>query len=162
MHWVKRKRRLIRLILMAAALSSNSGWATQATTISQPSSTLSFPPSGNSVPQPRIATTVVHVPVAEAKDRLGFRRISTSDGLSQTRVAQIVQDDLGFIWFGTQYGLNRYDGYQFKLFVHERGRTDSLSGAFITALFKDRSGFLWIGCSQVLDRFDPRTETFTP
>jgi ligand-binding sensor domain-containing protein len=92
---------------------------------------------------------------------LRFRRISTSDGLSQTRVAQIVQDDRGFMWFGTQYGLDRYDGYEFKVYVHDPQRRNSPAGALISALFKDRSGVLWIGCNQILDRFDPRTEVFT-
>src|SRR5579863_3809643 len=57
-----------------------------------------------------------------------FTRMSTADGLSQTRVSQIVQDDRGFIWFGTQYGIDRYDGYEFKVFVHEAGRVNSLAG----------------------------------
>ncbi len=61
------------------------------------------------------------------------------DGLSQTKVSQIVQDDQGFIWFGSQYGLNRYDGYKFKVFKHEPGRTNSLSGVLISSLFKDGS-----------------------
>jgi ligand-binding sensor domain-containing protein len=83
-----------------------------------------------------------------------FSRLSTEQGLSQTRVAQIVQDDQGFIWFGKQYGLNRYDGYKFKVFVHDPARKDSLSCAFVRSLFKDRSGTLWVGCDQFLDRFD--------
>jgi hypothetical protein len=65
------------------------------------------------------------------------------------------------MWFGSQYGLNRYDGYKFKVFKHEPGRTNSLSGVFISSLFKDRSGSLWIGCDEFLDKFDPVTETFT-
>lgn len=103
---------------------------------------------------------VVRLPVEEAKG-LRFHRLSTADGLSQTRVAQIIQDDLGFIWFGTQYGLNRYDGYSFKLFVHEPGNERSAAGSFVFSLFKDRDGLIWIGWSEGLDRFDPRTETFT-
>src|SRR6266436_365712 len=89
-----------------------------------------------------------------------FTRLSTSEGLSQMRVSTILQDDKGFIWFGTQYGLNRYDGYMFKTFLHEPGNPNSLSGVFINSLFKDHSGALWIGCDQLLDRFDPATETF--
>jgi signal transduction histidine kinase/ligand-binding sensor domain-containing protein len=116
--------------------------------------------TGAAIPQPRIASEVIHIPVVEGGG-LRFRRLSTVDGLSQTRVAQIVQDDRGFIWFGTQYGLNRFDGYEFKVFVHDPRRANSLSGAFVSALFKDRSGALWVGCNEFLDRFDPRTETFT-
>ena len=112
------------------------------------------------VPEPRIAPNIVHTSVSEGTG-LSFRRISTTDGLSQTRVAQIIQDDRGFMWLGTQYGLNRYDGYEFKVYVHDPQRPNSLAGAWISALFKDRSGLLWIGCNQVLDRFDPQTEVFT-
>jgi len=57
---------------------------------------------------------------------LRFRRLSADSGLSQTRAAWVVQDKVGFIWFGTQYGLNRYDGYKSKVFKHEPGRPDSL------------------------------------
>jgi signal transduction histidine kinase/ligand-binding sensor domain-containing protein len=109
---------------------------------------------------PKVVAGAVNIPVVEGGSAR-FTRISTAEGLSQTRVSQIVQDDRGFIWLGTQYGLDRYDGYEFKVFVHEAGRVNSLAGAFVYSLFKDRSGMLWIGCNQTLDRFDPRTETFT-
>jgi ligand-binding sensor domain-containing protein/signal transduction histidine kinase len=90
-----------------------------------------------------------------------FHRLSTADGLSQTRVSHIVQDDRGFMWFGTQYGLNRFDGYRFKVFVHDPAKSESLSGVYISALFKDHNGTLWVGCDPYLDRFNPVTETFT-
>ena len=60
----------------------------------------------------------IALPVVDGKG-IRFTRLSTDEGLSQTKVSQIVQDDQGFMWFGTQYGLNRYDGYKFKLFVHD-------------------------------------------
>jgi PAS domain S-box-containing protein len=100
------------------------------------------------------------LPVVDGKG-IRFTRFSTEDGLSQTMVWQIVQDDQGFMWFGSQYGLNRYDGYKFKVFKHEPGVANSLSGVYIYSLFKDRSGTLWVGCDEFLDKFDPVTETFT-
>jgi ligand-binding sensor domain-containing protein/signal transduction histidine kinase len=115
--------------------------------------------SAHSPPQPVVAP-LVRIPVS-AGGRLSVRRVTTADGLSQTRVAQILQDDRGFIWFGTQYGLNRFDGYEFKVFVHKPGVANSLAGAYIFSLFQDRDGILWVGCNLTLDRFDPRTETFT-
>ena len=87
---------------------------------------------------------IVRLPVIDQQD-IRFKRLSTADGLSQTRVITMVEDDQGFIWFGTQYGLNRYDGHKFKLFKHDPGRPDSLSGVFVLSLFKDRSGTLWVG-----------------
>ena len=113
------------------------------------------------VPQAHVDPQTITLPVADAAHGIRFTRLSTDDGLSQTRVLQIVQDDQGFMWFGSQYGLNRYDGYTFKVFKHEPGRTNSLIGVFISSLFKDRSGSLWIGCDEFLDKFDPVTETFT-
>jgi signal transduction histidine kinase/ligand-binding sensor domain-containing protein len=100
------------------------------------------------------------LPIVEGHD-LRFRRLSVAQGLSQTRVSAIVQDNLGFLWFGTQYGLDRYDGYKFKVFAREPGRSNSLSGVFVRSLFKDRDGILWVGCDQYLDKFDSATETFT-
>ena len=89
-----------------------------------------------------------------------FQRLSAGTGLSQTRVAWVVQDKVGFMWFGTQYGLNRYDGYKSKVFKHEPGRPDSLSCVYVRNLLVDHAGTLWVGCDRFLDRFDPATETF--
>jgi len=102
----------------------------------------------------------VRLPVIDGND-IRFSRLSTAQGLSQTRVPQIVQDNQGFMWFGTQYGLNRYDGYEFRVFINDPARENSLSCVFIHSLFKDRSGTLWVGCDHSLDRFDGVAETFT-
>jgi PAS domain S-box-containing protein len=112
------------------------------------------------VRQAQVEPRTIVLPVVDGKG-IRFTRLSTDEGLSQTRVIQIVQDDQGFMWFGSQYGLNRYDGYTFRVFKHEPGRTNSLSGVYISSLFKDRSGALWVGCDEFLDKFDPVTETFT-
>jgi ligand-binding sensor domain-containing protein len=112
------------------------------------------------VSQPHIDPRTVRLPMVDGES-MRFTRITTADGLSQTRVAQIVQDDLGFMWFGTEYGLNRYDGYKFKLFVHDPHLPNSLGGTFISAQFKDRTGMLWIGSNRFLDRLDPTTEAIT-
>jgi PAS domain S-box-containing protein len=118
------------------------------------------PNNVGTVGQAHVNPRTITLPVVDAKG-IRFTRLSTDEGLSQTRVIQIVQDDQGFMWFGSQYGLNRYDGYKFKVFKHESGNPNSLSGVFISSLFKDRSGSLWIGCDEFLDKFDPVNETFT-
>src|SRR5580698_3622122 len=101
----------------------------------------------------------VRIPAIDGVD-IRFSRLSTAQGLSQTQAAEIVQDDQGFMWFGTQYGLDRYDGYEFKVFTHDPTRASSLSCVYVHSLFKDRSGTLWVGCDQFLDRFDSVHETF--
>jgi signal transduction histidine kinase/ligand-binding sensor domain-containing protein len=102
----------------------------------------------------------IRMPLMDGTD-IRFTRLSSSEGLSQIRVADIVDDDQGFLWFGTQYGVNRYDGHKFRVFTPNPASVNSLSGGYIYSLFKDRSGMLWIGCDLFLDRFDPTTETFS-
>jgi signal transduction histidine kinase/ligand-binding sensor domain-containing protein len=153
-------RGFICATLHALALSSVPGWPPTGAAIASATTTQASTGISTGVRVPKVTAGVVNISVVEGGSAR-FTRISTAEGLSQTRVSQIVQDDLGFIWFGTQYGLDRYDGYEFKVFVHEAGRANSLSGAYVFSLFKDRSGMLWIGCNQTLDRLDPRTETFT-
>jgi ligand-binding sensor domain-containing protein/signal transduction histidine kinase len=114
-------------------------------------------------PHPIITSTVdpgtVRLPVVEGGD-IRFVRLGRSQGLSQQRVTDIAQDERGFLWFGTQYGLNRYDGYHFRVFKNDPENPASLCGVFISSLFVDREGKLWIGCEYALDRYDPITETF--
>jgi signal transduction histidine kinase/ligand-binding sensor domain-containing protein len=114
----------------------------------------------SAIPQASVNPRPIRLPIVEGRD-IRFARLSTADGMSQTKVNQIVQDDQGFMWFGTQYGVNRYDGYNFKLFVHVPRNPNSLSGVYVNALFKDRDGVLWVGCDQFLNRFNRTTETFT-
>jgi ligand-binding sensor domain-containing protein/signal transduction histidine kinase len=111
-------------------------------------------------PQAHFDPHTVRLPVVDGKG-LRFTRLSPADGLSHTRVLQIVQDDQGFMWFATANGLNRYDGYKFKVFVHVPQQPNSIGGNLISALFKDRSGMLWVASNRLLDRLDPTTERFT-
>src|SRR5579872_4226296 len=78
------------------------------------------------VPQVRVSPHTKTIPVID-QDDIQFSHLSTNEGLSQTRVDQIVQDDDGFLWFATQYGLDRYDGYNFKVFLHDPANEHSLS-----------------------------------
>jgi ligand-binding sensor domain-containing protein/signal transduction histidine kinase len=106
-----------------------------------------------------IAPHSIRLPIVDAPDNR-FLRLSTAEGVSQTKVDYIVQDDLGFMWFGTHYGLYRYDGYDFKVFVRHRGNPNSLDCTDVRALFKDRDGALWVGCDKSLDKLDQTTEVF--
>jgi ligand-binding sensor domain-containing protein len=91
-----------------------------------------------------------------------FKRIQTDDGLAQNNVYCMLQDSKGFMWFGTQAGLNKYDGRGFTVYKPEPGNRGSLSSSFISSICEDRSGMIWVGTSGGgLNRFDPRKETFT-
>lgn len=99
--------------------------------------------------------------LAAQAQELRFTRISTEQGLSQSKVYAICQDHQGFIWFGTEEGLNRYDGYNFTIFKHDPARTDSLSHNRVMSIHEDSSGTLWIGTLGGLHEFHRETETFT-
>ena len=112
--------------------------------------------------QVHVNPQTIKVPLVDGNDiRLRFTRLSTENGLSQTKVMQIVQDDQGLMWFGTQYGLSRYDGYNFKVFVHDPGNPNSLSGVYVEALLKDRDGAIWVGGDQFLNKLEPSTGLFS-
>ena len=87
-----------------------------------------------------------------------FNHLTSEDGLSTDRVGTILQDNQGFMWFGTFDGLNRYDGYEFKVYRHNSQDPDSLNANLITALLQDRDGYLWVGTSGGgLNRYNPNT-----
>jgi len=74
-----------------------------------------------------------------------FTRYSVQDGLAQSTVHAILQDRKGFLWIGTDDGLNRYDGYEFGVFRHRPDDSSSLSTNRIRSLCEDRDGRLWVG-----------------
>jgi len=89
-----------------------------------------------------------------------FKRFSIEEGLLQYRINCILQDSKGFMWFGTNDGLNKYDGYNFRTYKHEPGVADTLSSQWVTCLLEDRlnPGILWIGTDYGLNRFDTGTD----
>jgi ligand-binding sensor domain-containing protein/signal transduction histidine kinase len=93
---------------------------------------------------------------------LQFDHISIEQGLSQSSVHVIFQDHRGFLWFGTQDGLNRFDGYNFKAFKPEPSNPNSISNGWITDIVEDQDGYLWIGTSLAgVNRYDPSNGQFT-
>jgi ligand-binding sensor domain-containing protein len=90
-----------------------------------------------------------------------FERLSTPHGLSQVSVHSIVQDGQGFLWFGTEDGLNRFDGYSFRVYRHNLLDSTSLSNNWIECLYIDRRATLWVGTyGGGLNRYDHLTDRF--
>ncbi len=89
-----------------------------------------------------------------------FEHFTIAQGLSQNCIYGIAQDKYGFLWFGTMDGLNRFDGYSFKIYQHDKNNPNSLSDDFINFIHKGRSGHLWIGTASGFTCFDPKSETF--
>ena len=93
---------------------------------------------------------------------LKFSNISIEDGLSHSKVNCIYQDSNGFLWFGTNKGLNKYDGYQFTVYVKDSDNLNSISANLIRCILEDSDGNLWIGTeSGGLNRYDRRYDTFS-
>lgn len=87
---------------------------------------------------------------------------TVEDGLSQSDVNTVLKDRYGFIWIGTDKGLNRFDGYTFKVFHHERNDSTSLGNDKVNDLLEDSEGRLWIATTTGgLNLFDRSTETFS-
>jgi signal transduction histidine kinase/ligand-binding sensor domain-containing protein len=117
-----------------------------------------------------LAARAVSLPAAQAAlqaaaplpETLRFEHITADDGLSNDSVGFIFQDRQGFLWLGTQDGLNRYDGYRFTVFRNEPANPNSLSNNSVTCMAEDPEGMLWIGTlGGGLNRYNPRSGAFT-
>ncbi|MEZ4748892.1 MAG: two-component regulator propeller domain-containing protein [Calditrichia bacterium] len=94
-------------------------------------------------------------------EQVKFRRISIEQGLSQSNVNAITQDHQGFMWFGTQDGLSRYDGYSFTTYRNKPDNPQSISDNYIWSIFCDSKGNLWVGTQGGgLNRYLPETDGF--
>lgn len=76
---------------------------------------------------------------------LNCKELTISNGLSNNTVRSIIKDDQGFLWIGTENGLNKYDGYSFKQYHHKTNQNNTISDSFIRILYKDKHGNIWIG-----------------
>ncbi|MFK5969034.1 MAG: two-component regulator propeller domain-containing protein [Candidatus Marithrix sp.] len=91
---------------------------------------------------------------------LEFKNLSIDAGLSQGTIYTILQDKQGFIWIGTQDGLNKYDGYDFIVYRHDPQNIHSLGHNEIFSIYEDRAGTLWIGTGGGLERYDREHDRF--
>ncbi|WP_227806050.1 ligand-binding sensor domain-containing protein [Algibacter lectus] len=90
-----------------------------------------------------------------------FEHFTTENGLSQSDVNTIFQDDNLFMWFGTHDGLNKYDGYNFRIFKPDSKNPKSISSNLIWKIIDDSKGNLWIATTGGgLNYFDKQTEEF--
>src|SRR5260221_13183138 len=85
-----------------------------------------------------------HCYVSAQKPSLYFEKITIQNGLSNNKVNCIIQDQRGFIWIGTNDGLDRYDGQYFTIFRKQQDNSPGISGNIITDLVEDKKGILWI------------------
>ncbi len=85
---------------------------------------------------------------------------STADGLSSSLINRLYQDDRGFIWVATEYGLNRFDGLNFTNYQHVSNDTTTLTSNYVRTIFEDSRHNLLVGCNNGLMRYDRETDSF--
>ncbi|WP_164974243.1 hybrid sensor histidine kinase/response regulator transcription factor [Filimonas effusa] len=103
---------------------------------------------------------VLFYTTVKAQSNPPFSLLGNEQGLSNNTVRSIFQDHNGFMWMGTFDGLNRYDGYDFKVFRNKQNDTGSLVHNIILAITEDSLHHLWIGTRQGLSRLSPLFERF--
>jgi two-component system sensor histidine kinase ChiS len=98
---------------------------------------------------------------SEHEFAIEFDRLSLEDGLSQSVVLDILQDHVGFMWFATQDGLNRYDGYEFRVYRNDPANANSISSSFVWDIYEDAEGVIWLATNGGgLNRFNRESERF--
>ncbi len=95
-----------------------------------------------------------------AVQKYRFERIEVSDGLSNNQITAIYKDSRGFMWFGTAAGLNRYDGYEVKVYQSRQNDETSLPNSYIETIQEDEAGCLWIRTGNGYCVYDPATDSF--
>lgn len=89
-----------------------------------------------------------------------FKKYQVNNGLSENSVQIIIQDHQGFMWFGTKDGLNRFDGYEYKVYKTIPDDSLSLGNNFVRSIYQDKNHNLWVGTDSHLYLFDYFTEKF--
>ena len=87
-----------------------------------------------------------------------FAQYTAEKGLSHNQVNCFLKDRQGFVWVGTADGLNRFDGYSFKIFKHDPADSTTLSDHHINGLFEDPDGYIWINTREGYNIYNPATE----
>ena len=100
-------------------------------------------------------------PISAQNTEYPFTHLDVSKGLSHNRVTNIIRDEKGFLWFGTTNGLNRFDGYKFKIYKHQPGDSTSLNENFIANIFNAPGNKLWIRTQTGNSIYDPLSDSFS-
>ena len=90
-----------------------------------------------------------------------FKNISVKDGLAESTVKVIYEDHEGFIYFGTENGLDIYNGYEFKNYIMNSFDDASILGNKVTCIYEDSNNMIWVGTELGVSRFDPVNRTFS-
>jgi ligand-binding sensor domain-containing protein/signal transduction histidine kinase len=110
---------------------------------------------------PVFPSTYTYPPAKNNGGAIRFVHYGLNEGLSDSSVQVVMQDRLGFLWIGTQDGLDRFDGYSFKVFSPNPDDPHALTDGYISSIFQGSDGMIWVGTHAGLNRYDPKTGYFT-
>ncbi|MEO7991302.1 MAG: two-component regulator propeller domain-containing protein [Chryseolinea sp.] len=96
----------------------------------------------------------------QQKQDVKFKHLSSKDGLSQNHVNAIIKDHKGFMWFATDDGLNKYNGYSFNVYKHDPQIVTSISNNSVYDVLEDEDSYLWVGTASGLDQFNRPKDIF--
>jgi len=99
--------------------------------------------------------------VVAQNNQYQFSQLDITNGLSNNRVICIYKDAEGFMWFGTTAGLNRYDGYEFKVFKHDANNANSLINNYVDHIYEGPDKKMWVYTNNGISIYDPNTEKFS-
>lgn len=94
------------------------------------------------------------------QSNIKFRHLTIKDGLSQSDVITIFQDSKGLMWFGTQDGLNLYNGFDFQVFSHDLSDSNSISNNYVHGILEDKNGLIWLATDNGLNVFNTGSYNF--
>ena len=100
----------------------------------------------------------VDVSYAGISEIMNFNNITIQDGLSQSTVETIYQDSKGYIWIGTNDGLDRYNGHEFKHYKYDKYDTNSIANNYIVDIMEDKNGYIWVSTIAGLSKINPDNE----
>jgi len=98
--------------------------------------------------------------VLPAQNTVGFKHIDNEDGLSGNSVLTIHQDYEGFMWFGTRYGLNKYDGYEIVNYYNIPNNTNTINSNHVNKIFEDSNNNLWVLTNNGICKYDRLNDVF--
>jgi len=108
-----------------------------------------------------IVLLLVNRPIFAQPTFSNIEHFTIENGLSQSVVNCILQDSQGFMWIGTQDGLNKYDGYHFSIYRHDPLDPYSISSNYVNSICEDRKHNIWVATQYGLNKFDRKKSTFT-
>lgn len=105
--------------------------------------------------------TITSLKIQASGDNIRFESIASDSGLSQQTVMSIYQDSKGYMWFGTQEGLNKYDGNNFTVYQPKYNDQNAISSGWINSITEDAKGNIWVGTRNGVNILDTHTNKFT-